>query len=60
MNSKDYFDEMQQCPVCQEMVAYGDMIWLDGMCTCPRCYNSRRNRLQEECNQDEKNCTGDW
>ena len=57
MAENDFLNEMHQCPVCQEMVAYGDMIWLDGMCTCPRCYIARRRRLQEEGDYDEKNYT---
>ena len=37
----DWYDELRTCPICKNKVPYGDMIWLDGLCTCEACYKHR-------------------
>jgi len=40
-------EEIKKCPTCKSMVKYGDMIWLNGLCTCPKCYEVRREDLDK-------------
>ena len=41
----DFLDEIKKCPVCGCDVTYGDMIWLNGQCTCSDCYAKKRDEL---------------
>lgn len=43
--SDDYMNELRPCPMCNREVPYGDMIWLNGKCTCEICYIKRRAEL---------------
>lgn len=38
----DWLSELRACPICKNKVPYGEMIWLDGVCTCDACYRHRR------------------
>ena len=40
--SDDWLDKIVKCPNCKEDVKNGDMIWLDGECLCPQCYEYKR------------------
>lgn len=42
MSNNDIFDEVRDCPICGNKTTYGEMIWLNGKCTCPACYIKRR------------------
>ena len=35
--TKDWLDELVECPWCGNPVKNGDRIWLDGDCLCPEC-----------------------
>lgn len=39
----NFLNRIVQCPKCKEDVKYGDMIWLDGECLCPSCYQHKRD-----------------
>ena len=43
----EYLKELKQCPNCKQEVMYGDMIWLNGECLCPSCYQHKRNKYDE-------------
>lgn len=53
-------DEMKECPMCFKMVEWGEMIWLNGICTCPECYEKRRKQIDRpgvdlcECFEERK------
>ncbi|HAG12390.1 MAG TPA: hypothetical protein DCG49_00830 [Ruminococcus sp.] len=34
--------EYRHCPDCGESVDWDTMIWLNGRCTCPKCYQRRK------------------
>jgi len=38
-------DILSKCPMCGRDVLWGNMIWLNGQCTCPRCYEIKRAEL---------------
>lgn len=42
MNSLD--DEIRICPMCGNKTLWGEMIWLNGKCTCPSCYRLHGKR----------------
>ena len=44
----DYMDEVVVCKYCEEKTIYGEMIWLNGKCMCPKCY------MQERAKEDAK------
>ena len=63
MSTEDFLSEKKQCPVCQEMTTYGEMIWLDGVCMCPRCYAARKRDIERIIENDEsaeKNWNNGW
>lgn len=37
--------QYKECPLCGEIVDYDTMIWLNGYCTCPACYEHRRREI---------------
>lgn len=39
-------DGYKICPDCGKITAWDIMIWLDGKCTCPKCYEIRRNKKE--------------
>lgn len=41
MNSLD--DEIRICPMCGNKTLWGEMIWLNGKCTCPSCYSNNNS-----------------
>lgn len=45
---EEKFDDPEICPDCNEVVEYGDMIWLNGKCTCSDCYNIRSKELRND------------
>lgn len=53
MNSLD--DEIRICPMCGNKTLWGEMIWLNGKCTCPSCYNKERKRLDSNNDSEGKN-----
>lgn len=42
------FDREVECPMCGKVVKYGDMIWLNGECTCPLCYIFKREMIDAD------------
>lgn len=34
--------EYRRCPDCGNIVDWDTMIWLNGRCTCPSCYQHRK------------------
>ena len=36
--------EYKNCPICNALVPWDTMVWLDGLCTCTRCYEKRRKK----------------
>lgn len=42
------FDRPEICPVCGCSTTYGEMIWLYGIATCPKCYEIRRAMLDAD------------
>lgn len=45
----DFFNQPAFCKYCGKTVLYGDMIWLNGKCMCPKCY------MEERAKEDAKN-----
>lgn len=37
--------EIRICKYCNHEVEYGSMIWLNGKCMCPACYQKERSLL---------------
>ena len=35
----------KRCPACGDLTDWDTMIWLEGWCTCPACYEKRRAEL---------------
>ena len=44
----DEFDEIKTCPRCGDAVKFGEMVWLNGECTCPICYLEKRILLDAD------------
>lgn len=45
MYTADDIDEMNEpviCKYCNGKTLYGEMIWLNGKCMCPRCYMAEK------------------
>lgn len=42
----NFLDELKTCPICRQQVRYGSMIWKDGICMCPNCYNKYTENLR--------------
>lgn len=42
-NEMDDLEELKECPLCGNLFVWGDMIWSDGLCTCQKCYEKRKN-----------------
>ena len=40
--------EIKICPMCKKEVLWDNMIWLEGQCTCPQCYQHKRMLLDRE------------
>ena len=45
--SKDWLDELVECPWCGNQVKNGDRVWLDGDCLCPECYQHKRHKYYD-------------
>ena len=41
-------DRIEICPMCGHKTTYGEMIWLFGIATCPKCYELRRAMLDAD------------
>lgn len=37
----------RDCPDCGKKTDWDEMIWLDGRCTCQKCYEQRRKEDKE-------------
>jgi hypothetical protein len=49
-----YFSDPVECPDCHKRCELGSMIWLNGHCTCPQCYeNSIKRKEKQHANQDK-------
>lgn len=48
MMMDDIFSELVECPYCHKRCEWGSMIWLNGLCTCPQCYEHRRRELDQQ------------
>lgn len=48
MSSYDEFDEIVTCKKCKCHSKWGDMIWLNGECMCPRCYEKKVKENERE------------
>ena len=42
-----------KCPTCKDMTRWGSMIWLSGQCTCQKCYEHKREILQQQIKIEE-------
>lgn len=40
--SYDEMDEVVICKYCGNKTIFGEMIWLNGKCMCPRCYMAEK------------------
>lgn len=50
-----YFSDPVECPDCHKRCDWGSMIWLNGHCTCPQCYENRKKSLiNKEVRKNEK------
>lgn len=38
----DIMDEKVTCKYCGGSTLYGEMMWLNGKCMCPKCYLQER------------------
>lgn len=38
----DIINDNRICPMCRKETDYMSMVWLDGLCTCPSCYEARK------------------
>lgn len=45
MNNYDELSQVVECKYCKGLAIYGEMIWLNGKCMCPRCYLKEKQRL---------------
>ena len=48
--TQEYLNKIVKCPICGKDVKEGDRIWLNGLATCPQCYQARRNELDNTYN----------
>jgi len=48
-----YFSDPVECPDCHKRCEWGSMIWLNGHCTCPQCYEQRRRELDQQRGKEE-------
>lgn len=39
---QDYMNDVVICKYCEQPTIYGEMIWLNGKCMCPKCYMAER------------------
>lgn len=42
-----FYSDPARCPKCGKLCDWGSMIWLNGRCTCPECYEKRREGDKE-------------
>lgn len=47
-NINDLMNEVVSCKKCGKATLYGELIWLEGNCMCPRCYQAERARKDKE------------
>jgi len=57
-------NDIVECPVCECDVKWGLMVWLNGKCTCPDCYerellDMKIKMKRKEINKNEKSRTED-
>ena len=51
----DEMNEIVICKYCKNKTLYGEMIWLNGKCMCPKCYlNERAKEDSKAINSDQK------
>lgn len=43
LRGDDLLNKLVVCPHCKKETVYAEMIWLDGECLCPRCYQNKRD-----------------
>ena len=51
MNYDDEMNKVVICKWCNGKTLYGEMIWLNGKCMCPKCY--LKERAKEDANNKE-------
>lgn len=44
-----FFNDPAKCQVCQKIYETGMMIWSNGRCLCPKCYEENKNDKQRIC-----------
>lgn len=42
MMMDDIINDKRICPMCRKETDFMNMVWLDGLCTCPSCYEARK------------------
>ena len=50
----DIMNEKVTCKWCGESTLYGEMMWLNGKCMCPKCYLVER-AMEDSKRRSEKN-----
>ena len=50
----DIMNEKVTCKWCGESTLYGEMMWLNGKCMCPKCYFVER-AIEDSKRRSEKN-----
>lgn len=48
MMNDDEMKELVICKYCKSQVEYGDMVWLNGKCMCPKCYIKERTKEESK------------
>jgi formylmethanofuran dehydrogenase subunit E len=48
MNWEAEMNEVVTCKLCGGPALYGEMIWLDGRCMCPKCYQKIKAKEKAE------------
>lgn len=38
-----FFTDPMQCPDCHKINDIGSMVWVNGRCVCPACYDKRKD-----------------
>ena len=56
----DFLSERTKCPVCLDMTTYGEMIWLNGKCVCPKCYEAARKSDTMRSQEDDETAYNNW